>query len=159
MGAGGEFSIDRVPHRLGVLQNLVVREADDPDPILKQRSAAILVVLPGLLVVMLAPVGLDAQAGGETTKVDDVPCDWNLPAEMMTVKSATPQQGPESSFGFGGGFAHLPREGDQASAVVALSGHRNDILAMRHPACQNSPSPTLPRSTGGGGRCGEMDRI
>jgi len=59
VGAAGEFSIDGRLHRFWMPQDVIVREADNPDTMAEQCLAALLVILYALLVIVLATVGLE----------------------------------------------------------------------------------------------------
>ena len=76
----------------------------------------------------------------------------DLPPEVTAVQLAATQQRPELAFCLGRGFAHLPGESDQASAVVAFAGHGRDLGKEASRLSKQTPSPALPRSTGGGSR-------
>ena len=141
---------NRLLHRLRVLQDLVIREADDSNALLEERCAAVFIVAAAAVVEVLAAVGFDSQAGGEAAEVDDVSRDGGLAAEVMAGELAAAEEGPEFSFCFGWGFAHLAGEGDQAWAVVALAGHGVDLGGEASLLSKRTPSLALPRGTGGG---------
>ena len=94
-------------------------------------------------------IGLDAQAGGQTAEIHDVSRDRHLAAKVKGVQLAAAQQRPELLLRVGGRAAHVSREGDQSSAMVAFAGHGDYVAAE---LCNLSNSAPSPRSTGGGGR-------
>jgi len=112
VGAAAEFSIDGRLHRFWMAQDVIVGEADNPDVMIKQRSAALFVILYALLVIVLATVGLDTQTRGQTTEIDDVACNRHLPTKVKAIQLAAPQQIPELLFGVGGRLPHSPRKSD-----------------------------------------------
>ena len=82
-------------HALGVLQDIVVPEPQDPIAILPQSGGSLNVSLLPLALSMLAPIHLDYDPGFETNEVHDELVHGMLPAELRSDKLPVSQSSPE----------------------------------------------------------------
>jgi hypothetical protein len=110
-----EFIPDSRQHRLGLLQDVVVPEADHVQSGRIYGPGSFLVAsLVGLLGV-LAAVQLDGQLGLVAVEVQDVPAKWMLSAELETAQLLVAEEVPEQLLCVGGLLAHLTGERQQVA--------------------------------------------
>ena len=77
------------------VEHRVIRNSKYPYPDASDRVVARFVVLP--LLLMHTAIELDRQFGGIAIKVNDVPVDHLLPAEMKTVQRISAKSLPKSA--------------------------------------------------------------
>ena len=75
-----------------MFQNVIIRKANDPDPLGEQCLASLTVVFFASFTVVPSAIGLDSQTGGQATKVENVSCNGNLAAEVAAIKFASPKR-------------------------------------------------------------------
>ena len=92
-----QFHKDRLKHAFGILQNLIVPEANDPITFRAKECRSRRVI--GF--AMLAAVKLDDQAGIDARKVDNEWANGDLTAELVTAKLTIAEPLPEQSFRLG----------------------------------------------------------
>ena len=81
----------------GLLQHVVIPEAQDAVALVLQKQVALLVV--GLLIGVLSAVQFYDESGFDRDKVHDVVSNGILAAEFDVVKSSRPQVSPQAPLG------------------------------------------------------------
>ena len=112
---------DDILYALGIGENVVVPEANDPpSPPLEPRRPAPVVVAVG----MLSAIRLDDQAVLEAGEIDDEGSEGMLTAELVALEPPPAQSAPQPTLGLG--------HGDPQLACIALGHDReNSTCAVR----------------------------
>lgn len=142
-GGGSERTIQPLQHRHGVLQHLVIPEADDGYPFtFEERRPCRIAVLRSRGGV-LPTVQLDAQPLLVAVEVQDIGLDRVLAAELQPAESIIPQQPPEQAFGVGLFSAELASKRNECRRErrYALTPPSTVLSGSTPPLSESAPSP------------------
>jgi hypothetical protein len=92
---------------VGLFQNLVVPETDNPESTSIQKSRARFIAFT--LFGMLAAVDFNDQSGVDACEVDNEPANRVLPSKLEAVKRPPAQPVPKPLLGIGHLLAQFPR--------------------------------------------------
>jgi hypothetical protein len=97
------WALDRCQYlihdELRVAEERVVREAEDVEALLAEKSIAVQVTTPLVLIFMRRPIELDDQAGPIAKKIDDIGRDRDLALELVAVQAPGANLLPEQILG------------------------------------------------------------
>ena len=106
-----EFFSDRHEHAVGVLQDVVVPEADYPVTVRFDGCGARIV---SSVFSVLAAIEFDREPGGAASEVDHEIADWQLARELCSVQLAGAQVRPQPQFRVGHVAAQLACDAGQS---------------------------------------------
>src|SRR5204863_616622 len=97
-GVGGECVLavmqrvpNRLQHRFGILQHIMIPESQHMDAFLRDKALSLFICAAALFGVMLATVKFNCNAFLVAIKIEDVGIEWMLPAELAASKPPVTQ--------------------------------------------------------------------
>src|SRR5208337_3758476 len=132
------------------LQHFIVRHTQNAQAEFRQAPRAFRIARQASRVGVLTAIQLDHQIRLKANKIDDVSADGVLSPKLKAEQLFSPQQTPQLSLGVGGSGAKTSGEGSQPWRPIVTCEPGNRIA--RSADASRTPTPTLPLSTGRGGR-------
>ena len=101
----------------------MIPKSQDTEALGLQPTGSLGVVLPGVCLVVLAPVEFDDQSAIEANEIDDVVAEWDLPAEFEVLKTPITEACPDETLG-------LRQVATQLASTVTGKAHRSGMPGM-----------------------------